>query len=125
MNGDEIEGLLRQCVVDYRQYHLRDQDDVLILSEQEELLKKAKIAWDTIEAAFGSRPGCSEARFRDHTVATDEIQEDVRAWKDEIHWPERFNAPGVIIRSAVPEECVRRIDEFLSGRIWPFVKVVR
>ncbi|KFY43837.1 hypothetical protein V494_01801 [Pseudogymnoascus sp. VKM F-4513 (FW-928)] len=125
MNEGEIEGLLQQCVVDYRQYHLRDLDHPLANSEEELLQKKAKVAWDTIAAAFGNTPGCTERRFRDQAISIDYIQREVRTWKDGIQWPVGFNAPGVLIHSAVPEDCVSRIDNFLSGRIWPFVKVVR
>ncbi|OBT66790.1 hypothetical protein VE03_03995 [Pseudogymnoascus sp. 23342-1-I1] len=125
MNDGEVEGLLRQCVVDYRQYHLRDLDHPLANSEEEALQKKAKVAWDTLAAAFGNTPGCTEVRFQDQAISIDYIQREVRAWKDGIQWPVGFNAPGVLIHSAVPEDCVSRIDTFLSGRIWPFVKVVR
>ncbi|OBT49128.1 hypothetical protein VE00_00035 [Pseudogymnoascus sp. WSF 3629] len=125
MNDGEIEGLLRQCVVDYRQHHLPDLDSPLDSSEAEALKKKAKIAWDTLTAAFGNTPGCTEERFRDQAISTDYIQREVHAWKNGIRWPAGFNAPGVLIHSAIPEDCVTRIDTFLSGRIWPFVKVVR
>jgi hypothetical protein len=125
MNDGEIEGLLRQCVVDYRQHHLPDLDSPLDSSEAEALKKKAKIAWDTLTAAFGNTPGCTEERFRDQAISTDYIQREVHAWKNGIRWPAGFNAPGVLIHSAIPEDCVIRIDTFLSGRIWPFVKVVR
>lgn len=125
MNSGDIEGLLRQCVVDYRQYHLRDLDHPLANSEEEVLKKKAEVAWDTLTAAFGNTPGCSEVRFRDQAISIDHIQREVRSWKDGIQWPVGFNDPGVLIHSAVPEDCVSRIDTFLSGRIWPFVKVVR
>ncbi|KAL5349513.1 hypothetical protein ACLOAV_005808 [Pseudogymnoascus australis] len=125
MNDGEIEGLLRQCVVDYRQHHLPDLDSPLVSSEAEALENKAKIAWDTLTAAFGNTPGCTEERFRDQAISTDYIQREVHAWKNGIRWPAGFNAPGVLIHSAIPEDCVTRIDTFLSGRIWPFVKVVR
>lgn len=125
MNEGEIEDLLQQSVVDYRQYHLRDPDHPLPSSEEEILQKKAKVAWDTLRAAFGNTPGCTEVRFQDQAISLEYIQREVRAWKDGIHWPVGFNSPGVLIHSAVPEDCVRRIDTFLSGRIWPFVKVVR
>lgn len=125
MNDGEIESLLHECVVDYRQYHLRDLDVPLSQPEAEKLQKKAKVAWDTLTAAFGTSAGCTEVRFRDRAVAIDEIQREVCAWKDDIIWPVGFNAPGVVIHSAAPEDCVSRIDTFLSGRIWPFVKVVR
>src|SRR5690349_9284495 len=125
MDDGEIEGLLRQCVVDYRQYHIQDPQAALGHSEEEVLRKKAKVAWDTLTAAFENRDGCTEARFRDQAVAIEEIQRDVSRWKDGIRWPVGFNAHGVVIHSAAPEDCVREIDHFLSGRIWPFVKVVR
>ncbi|OBT38703.1 hypothetical protein VE00_10646 [Pseudogymnoascus sp. WSF 3629] len=125
MNDGEIDGLLRQCVVDYRQYHLRDLDHPLANSEEEVLQKKAKVAWDTLMAAFGNTPGCTEVRFQDQAISIGYIHREVRAWKDSIQWPVGFNAPGVLIHSAVPEDCVSGIDAFLSGRIWPFVKVVR
>ncbi|OBT77048.1 hypothetical protein VF21_02905 [Pseudogymnoascus sp. 05NY08] len=116
MNDGEIDGLLRQSVVDYRQYHLRDLDHPLANSEEEILQKKAKVAWDTLTAAFGNTPGCTEVRFQDRAISIDYIQREVCAWKDGIQWPVGFNAPGVLIHSAVPEDCVSGIDTFLSGR---------
>ncbi|KFX86752.1 hypothetical protein V490_08886 [Pseudogymnoascus sp. VKM F-3557] len=114
MNDGEIEGLLRQCVVDYRQHHLPDLDFPLTSSEAELLKKKAEIAWDTLTAAFGNTPGCTEERFRDQAISTDYIQREVHTWKNGIRWPAGFNAPGVLIDSAIPEDCVARIDTFLS-----------
>ncbi|OBT58322.1 hypothetical protein VE04_00743 [Pseudogymnoascus sp. 24MN13] len=125
MDEGEIDGLLRQRAVDHGQYHLRDLDHPLANSEEEVLQKKAKVAWDTLMAAFGNTPGCTEVRFQDQAISIDYIQREVRAWKDGIQWPVGFNAPGVLIHSAVPEDCVSGIDTFLRGRIWPFVKVVR
>ncbi|KFY22450.1 hypothetical protein V493_06579 [Pseudogymnoascus sp. VKM F-4281 (FW-2241)] len=109
MNEAEIAGLLRQCVVDYRQYHLRDLDLPLANSEEEVLQKKAKVGWDTLTAAFGNTPGCTEERFRDQVISIDYLQREVRTWKDGIQWPVGFNTPGVLIHSAIPEDCCDNI----------------
>ena len=98
MNQGEIGGMLRQCVVDYRQYHLRDPDYPLSNSEEELLQKKAEVAWDTLKTAFGNTPGCTEGRLRDRAISIDYIQREVRTWKDGIQWPEGFNTPGVLIQ---------------------------
>ncbi|KFZ11693.1 hypothetical protein V502_07457 [Pseudogymnoascus sp. VKM F-4520 (FW-2644)] len=82
------------------------EDHPLANSEEEVLQKMAKVAWDTLTAAFGNTPGCTEVRFRDQAISIDYIQREVRSWKDGIRWPVGFNAPGVLIHSAVPEDCV-------------------
>jgi hypothetical protein len=127
MGNPEMEDLLRQSVVDYRRYHLLDQNDSEIpnSTEVEQLRLKANVAWDTITAAFERHDGCSEVLFQNAGISTDEITQTVLEWKSQIIWPEGFDTRAAVLRAGNVPDCVGRIEESLLAWMWPFVKVVR
>lgn len=124
LDDREIEELLRQLVVDYRQYHLRAADTFDDVVEAE-LEKKARLAWDTLKAAFGGRAECTELFLRDVESDVDHVQREILRWKNELRWPAGFNAHGTIIGCATPAACQARVEEYLAGSLWPFIKVMR
>ncbi|RFU26950.1 hypothetical protein B7463_g9389, partial [Scytalidium lignicola] len=126
MNSDEIEDLLRQSVIDYRRYHVQERESETTDHTQEEQLQiKAKVAWDTLKAAFEDRDGCTEILFQNPNVSTDELQDQVLRWKEDIVWPAGFNAQMTVLEAEEAENCVNQIDQFLRQRIWPFIKLVQ
>jgi len=127
MEAQEIEDLLRQSVIDYRRYHLVDQNDIERPDsvEEEHLQVKAKLSWDTLIAVFADRDGCTEVLFKNAAIPTDEITRLVLGWKDEIAWPAGFDTSATLRTADNVSDCVARIEEFLEERLWPFIKVVR
>jgi hypothetical protein len=123
----EMEDLLRQSVVDYRRYHLLDQngDEVPSAGEVEQLRVKAVQAWETLSAAFGSRDGCTEVLFQNAHMSTDELTRMVLEWKDQIVWPEGFEHSTTILPADNVDQCAGLLAESWLKWMWPFIKVVR
>ena len=124
MDDQEMEDLLRQAVFDYRLYYLRTPGTYDDATERD-LEKKARMAWDTIKAAFGQRPECTEAFFQDEQTDVNHIHREVFRWKNELRWPPEFNAQGAVIRSQTAEACQASAQRCLAGFLWPFIKVMR
>jgi len=127
MGNPEIDDLLRQSVLDYRRYHLRDQndDEGAESGEVEQQRKQAGVAWDTLTAAFENR-GCTEALFQNALISTEEIIRRVFDWRDDITWPAGFNTTNVAILTAgIVGDCTIQIENFWRQWMWPFIKVVR
>jgi len=127
MEHQEIEGLLRQSVTDYRRYHLLGQNGSERSSsdEEEHLQVKAKLAWDTLVAAFGHHEGCTEILFKNAGIPNEELTSMVLGWQNEIIWPAGFHTSATLRTADNVSDCVARIGEFLEERLWPFIKVVR
>lgn len=124
MEEEDIAALLRQLLVDYRRYHLRQQGQY-DATEEEDMHKRARLAWDTLRAAFGTRAECTEAFLGDRNNTSDEVQRHVLAWKAELIWPENFNVSGTVIRARTTDDCIRQAEQFFEGHFWPFIKVIR
>ncbi|KAH8653995.1 hypothetical protein BGZ60DRAFT_159006 [Tricladium varicosporioides] len=128
MEDQEIQDLLQQCIVDYRRYHLLDRSGIEApeRSEIERLGAKAKLAWDTILAAFGDYNECCEERFQDPHNETDAIILMVLGWKDQIPWSQNGLHNRITSLTATEEkQCSIQIEECLKSLKWPFIKVVR
>jgi hypothetical protein len=125
VGNPEMEDLLRQSVVDYRRYHLLDGSDGLSGGEVEQLRMKAKQAWDTLIAAFEGHDGCTEVLFQNARMSTEELTRLVLEWKDQIIWPEGFDARTTILTADNVDDCGTRLAESLLKWMWPFIKVVR
>jgi hypothetical protein len=78
-----------------------------------------------LRAAFGHRAECTELFLRDPQIDNDHILQEVRRWKNELRWPPDFAAQGTAIGSATTRACQKRIEEYLAGSLWPFIKVMR
>ena len=126
MGDRQIDDLLRQSVLNYRRYHLRDQndDEGAESGEVEQLRKQAEVAWDTLTAAFEDH-GCTEVFFRSPGNSTEEIIRMVLNWKDQIRWPAGFNAHVAILTAGNVKNCTDQIERFWGRWMWPFIKVVR
>jgi hypothetical protein len=124
MDNQEMEDVLRQVILDYRLYHLRAPGTFDDATERD-LEKKARLAWDTINAAFGQRAECTEAFFLDAQMDISHIHREVFRWKNELRWPPEFNAQGAVIRSHTAEACQTSVQRCLGGSLWPFIKVMR
>jgi hypothetical protein len=127
MRDREMDDLLRQSVVDYRRFHLRDHNDdpQSETADIESLRQKAKEAWDTISAAFGDQQECTERFLKDAGLLTDEITRRVFEWKDQIRWSRDFST-GVAIRTAESEDdCEEELQRLLEAWMWPFIKATR
>ncbi|KAF4625419.1 hypothetical protein G7Y89_g12745 [Cudoniella acicularis] len=127
LGNREMDDLLRQSVLDYRRYHLRDQSDAeeSESAEVEQLRLKAKLAWDTLTAVFSDRDECTEVRFQNAGIPTEEITRMVLGWKDRIIWPAAFNASTAVLTVDNAPDCADRIEEIMGEWMWPFIKVAR
>jgi hypothetical protein len=126
MGEREIDDLLRQSVVNYRRYHLRDQNNSegSEPGEVEHMRNQAKVAWDTLIAAFENQ-ACTEVLFQNPGISTEEIIRMVLGWKDQIRWPAGFNAGVAVLPADIAGDCVNQLDRFWSPWMWPFIKVIR
>ena len=124
MNDEEIEAMLLEAVVDFRLYHLRVPGTFEVL-EEADLLKKARLAWDTLNAAFGTRAECTEPFFQDAQVSNEYLHRQLIRWKNELRWPPNFAAQDTAIELDTVAACQATVEEYTRGSLWPFIKVMR
>jgi len=127
MGNQDMSELLRQSVIDYRQYHLRDLEDNRGSEggEVETLRQKADEAWDTLKAVFHDQNDLTQQLFQDADLSTDDLIEIVFDWKNQIPWPAEFDT-GVAVRTAEDEDaCASALRDLLAEWMWPFIKVTR
>lgn len=127
MTDVEIEEQLRELLWSYRNFHLSDLDDKgLTADEQKRLEKQSKLAWDTLKAAFGSRRELTEEYLKDSSAGAEErIQHQLRLWTKGLQWPGDSLQSGWLGSADTVEECNRKTQQFLTGNLWPFIKVIR
>jgi hypothetical protein len=122
-----MDDLLRQCVVDYRQYHLRDPnlDQAHESGEIERLRLKARQGWGTLTGAFGNRHDCTEELFRSADFSTEEVIRWVFEWRDQIIWPAEFDACRAVCTAESDGGYEAELTRLLKAWMWPFIKVAR
>jgi hypothetical protein len=127
MTDVEIEEQLRELLWSYRDFHLTDLDDKgLTRDDQKSLEKQSKLAWDTLKAAFGSRSELTEEYLKDSSAGAGErIQQQLGLWKSELQWPGDSLQSGWLGSADTVDECNRKTQQFLTGNLWPFIKVIR
>jgi hypothetical protein len=127
MTDHEIEEQLRELLWSYRCFHISDLDDKGITAdEQKRLEDQSKLAWDTLKAAFGSRRELTESYLRDTSDGAEErIQQQLTSWTNALQWPGNSNESGWLGDANSVEECKSKTQQFLTGNLWPFIKVIR
>ncbi len=127
MTDFQIEEQLRELVWSYRNFHLSDLDgNGFTADEQKALETKSNLAWDTLKAAFGSRRELTETYLKDSSDGAEErIQQQLKLWTDSIQWPQDFHESGWIGSAETLDEYDRKMEQFLTGTLWPFIKVIR
>ncbi|CZR67592.1 uncharacterized protein PAC_17491 [Phialocephala subalpina] len=127
MTDVEIEEQLRELIWSYRNFHLSDLDDKgFTADEQKRLEDQSKLAWDTLKAAFGSRRELTEEYLKDPSAGAEErIQQQLRLWTNGLQWPVDSLQSGWLGSADTVEECNRKTQQFLTGNLWPFIKVMR
>jgi hypothetical protein len=127
MTDVEIEKQLRELLWSYRNFYLWDLDEKgFTADEQKRLENKSKLAWDTLKAAFGSRRELTEAFLKDSgEEAEAKIQQQLKLWTESIQWPGDSQQSGWLGSAETVEEYNRKTYQFLTGTLWPFIKVIR
>lgn len=127
MTDNEIEEQLRELLWSYRCFHISDLDDKgMTADEQKQLKDQSKLAWDTLKAAFGSKKELTEPYLRDTSAGAEErIQQQLKLWTNALQWPGDSDESGWLGSADTVEECKRKTQQFLTGNLWPFVKVIR
>jgi hypothetical protein len=127
MTDAEIKEHLGELLWSYRNFHIWDLDEKgMTAKEQKHLEKKAKLAWDTLQSAFGSRRGLTEACLKDSSDGAEErIQQQLKLWTDSLQWPGDSHHSGWLGSAETVQEYNRKTQQFLTGGLWPFIKVIR
>ncbi|KAL2063118.1 hypothetical protein VTL71DRAFT_6190 [Oculimacula yallundae] len=96
------------------------------IDEQTRLEAKSKLAWDTLYAAFGSKPELTENYLRDTSDGAEaRIQRKLQDWTATLEWPGDSHESGWLGTAETVSECKDQTRRFLSGNLWPFIKVIR
>lgn len=127
MTDSEIEEQLQELLWSYRKFHIWDLDkENLTADEQKHLEDKAKLAWDTLKSAFGSRRELTETYLKDTSDGAEgRIQQQLKLWTDSLQWPGDSHQNGWLGSAENVEEYNEKTKQFLAGTLWPFIKVMR
>lgn len=121
--GDQMEERLQS----YRHFYLSDLDDKnATLNEQKRLEQQSKVAWDTLQAAFGDKKILTEKVLNNKSVgAEDRIREWLQDWTEELESPDNADSGGWFETAETCEQCIAKTRSFLSRNLWPFIRVIR
>jgi hypothetical protein len=127
MTDKEIEEQLRELLWSYRYFHISDLDDKgMTADEQTQLEAQSKLAWDTLQAAFGSKRELTEVYLQDTSAGAEErIQQKLKLWTDQLQWPGGEHESSWVRTAETVDECNKQTQYFLTGNLWPFIKVIR
>ncbi|KAH7323547.1 hypothetical protein BKA65DRAFT_70778 [Rhexocercosporidium sp. MPI-PUGE-AT-0058] len=127
MTNSEIEEQLRELLWSYRFFHITDLDDQGIRAdEQARLEAQSKLAWDTLQAAFGPQRELTETYLQDPSDgAENRIQNKLKEWSSDLRWPDESHESGWLGSAETVDDCKNRTRKFLTGNLWPFIKVIR
>ena len=123
MSSNEIEEQLNELLWSYRLFHIADVDKQ---AEDKKLADRSELAWDTLQAAFGSKEQLTEAYLRDESDGAEKkIQRQLKIWADELQWPVESFEDDSFVGANTIGEYKSKLREFLGGNLWPFIKVIR
>ncbi|CZR60546.1 uncharacterized protein PAC_10442 [Phialocephala subalpina] len=89
MTNEEIGDQLKELLWSYRQFYLSDLDDKnATADDQKRLEQQSKVAWDTLQAAFGDKDILTEKLLKKSVGAEDRIREWLEEWTEELEWPD-------------------------------------
>jgi hypothetical protein len=127
MADSEIEEQLRELLWSYRCFHISDLDEKgMTADEQKRLEDQSKLAWDTLQAAFGSNKELTEDYLRDTSTGAEErIQQQLKVWTNLLQWPGDSYESKWLGSADTVDECKKKMQQFLTGNLWPFIKVIR
>jgi hypothetical protein len=127
MTETEIEEQVEELLWSYRQFHLCDLDAKdFTADELRRFDEESKVAWDTLKAAFGTKAELTEEYLRDSSDgAAERIQAQLKEWTKQLHWPAELKHGGWLGTADTAKECNNEARQFLTGSLWPFVKVIR
>jgi hypothetical protein len=127
MTDDEINDQLQELLRSYRRFHLCDLDKThTTADEANQLRSQSQLAWDTLQAAFGSHRELTKEYLIDNSPGAEQrIQGQLRALILSLDWPEGAREGTWSGAADSVLECTRKTTEFLSRNIWPFIKIIR
>ncbi|KAI9807921.1 MAG: hypothetical protein M1825_005227 [Sarcosagium campestre] len=129
MTQAEIDEQLEDLLSSHR-YPYFCEHDRNSAEQKAKIEEKSKLAWSSLDAAFGDRADLTESFLQDDADgAFDRILERLKDWSDDIEWPgqgEEGSSEGTWLSTAnTAEECQQKTSAFMKDRLWPFTKVVR
>jgi len=127
MTEEEIDEQLKEVLWSYRQFYLCKFDSMSItLDEQRKLEDQSKVAWDTLQAAFGIKSSLTKEFLIDNSDGAEpRIRKQLEDWAHQLHWPAQTQSGGWLGSADTSEECEKKTRQFLTGNLWPFIKVIR
>ncbi|PVH75179.1 hypothetical protein DL98DRAFT_658308 [Cadophora sp. DSE1049] len=127
MTDSEIEDLLNELLWSYRFFHITDLDDQnMRIDEQTRLEAQSKLAWDTLQAAFGSHRELTEIYLQDTSSGAEaRIKDQLKLWTRALEWPGDSHESGWLGTAETVSECKSKTRQFLMGNLWPFIKIIR
>jgi hypothetical protein len=127
MTETEIAEQLQELLWSYRQFYTCDLNDKDVTAdERNKLEEQSKIAWDTLKEAFGHQHILTESYLKDTTDgAAERIRSKLEEWTHQLEWPAEAEVDGWLGSAEGPEECNMKTQQFLTGNLWPFIKVIR
>jgi hypothetical protein len=127
MTNEEIDEQLRELLWSYRQFYLCDLDkEGTTADEQRRLQEQSRLAWDTLQAAFGSKGTLTEEYLQDSSDGAEKrVEAQLKLWTKQLQWPAEVENGGWLGTADTVEECNMKTQRFLSGNLWPFVKIIR
>ncbi|KKZ62214.1 hypothetical protein EMCG_03352 [[Emmonsia] crescens] len=125
LNDDELRTELGQLLDDYRCLYSPETPTL-----EDEILRDVQIqsatAEATLTAAFGDQPNWDTGSLRDFNKGGRDIAlAYLENWATTLQWPDGARDGNWSATANCSQHCRRLIEEFMTGSIWPFVKVVR
>lgn len=124
LNDDELRTELGQLLDDYRCLYspeTRLEDEV-----PRDVQIQSATAEAALTAAFGDQPNWDTGSLRDFNANGRDIAlAYLQNWATTLKWPDGARDGNWSATANCSQHCRRLIEEFMTGSIWPFVKVVR
>lgn len=127
MTDDEIDELLRELLWSYRQFYVCDlnKNDVTA-DERKEFEEQSKLAFDTLQVAFGANKILTKEYLQDPSDGAEErIKAQLKIWREQLKWPVKKHEGKWLGTADNVQKLNEKPREFSSGNLWPFVKVIR
>ena len=126
MSGSEIEGLIRELLVSYRQLYFPDVENDASPKEYKHYVVESEHAWSALEAAFGDHPEFNKDLLRDQSSGADHrLVTQLLRWAESLVWPEGSSNGVWKSVAETAEDCCAQTSVFMEDTTWPFTKIIR